>query len=215
MQLLRNWDFRMEINSSAATIWSYFYGWYVYEVFNPWWKSRAVPVEMQEISDTLDQDLEAWTLHDPSNRAFSAPGVGSRSAADAQRAAFHKMIPQIAKDLGKDPNSWTWGRVHLRVLENLAEVKGLNYGPRPDRGDGRTPLAAGDYPSTHGPSWRMVVDWGSGTFQGIYPGGQSENPASDWYMDRVDTWFAGRLNPMLTAEQAVAAGGIRTWDMRP
>ena len=61
----------------------------------------------------------------------------------------------------------------------------------------------------------MVVDWGSGTFQGIYPGGQSENPASDWYMDRVDTWFAGRLNPMLTAEQAVAAGGIRTWDMRP
>ena len=215
VQLLRNWDFRMEINSSAATIWSYFYGWYVYEVFNPWWKSRAVPVEMQEISDTLDQDLEAWTLHDPSNRAFSAPGVGSRSAADAQRAAFHKMIPQIAKDLGKDPNSWTWGRVHLRVLENLAEVKGLNYGPRPDRGDGRTPLAAGDYPSTHGPSWRMVVDWGSGTFQGIYPGGQSENPASDWYMDRVDTWFAGRLNPMLTAEQAVAAGGIRTWDMRP
>ena len=98
---------------------------------------------------------------------------------------------------------------------NLAEVKGLNYGPRPDRGDGRTPLAAGDYPSTHGPSWRMVVDWGSGTFQGIYPGGQSENPASDWYTDRVDTWFAGRLNPMLTAEQAAAAGGIRTWDMRP
>src|SRR5207245_11222600 len=122
VQLLRNWDFRMEINSSAATIWSYFYGWYVYEVFNPWWKSRAVPVEMQEISDTLDQDLEAWTLHDPSNRAFSAPGGGSRTAAAAQRAACHKMIPQIAEDVGKEPHSGTAARLHAAGLQNRAQV---------------------------------------------------------------------------------------------
>src|SRR5260221_9416097 len=50
-------------------------------------------------------------------------------------------------------------------------------------------LAAPDFPSSHGPSWRMVVDWGAGTFQAIYPGGQSENPASAWYDDRVDKWF--------------------------
>jgi penicillin amidase len=170
---------------------------------------------MGEVSDGLEQDLEGWTLNDPGNRVFSAPGVGSRTAPDAQRAAFHKMIPQIVKSLGPDPSSWTWGRVHERVLENLAEVKGLDYGPRPDRGDGRTPLAAGDYPSTHGPSWRMVVDWGAHTFQAIYPGGQSENPASSWYTDRVDTWFAGQLSPMLSAEQAASAGDTRTWDLRP
>jgi len=212
VQLLQSWDYRMEINSAAATIWAYFSGWYPYEVFNPWWKSRNVKVAAGEVEGTLEQDLEAWTLGDPGNRAFSAPGVGSRTAPDAQRAAFHKMMPQIAKDLGPDPKSWTWGRAHSRVLENLAQISGLDYGPRADRGDGRTPLAAGDYPSTHGPSWRMVVDWGARAFYGIYPGGQSENPASPWYTDRVDTWFSGGLRPMLSAD---AAPAFATWDMRP
>ena len=215
VDLLRSWDFRMETNSAAATIWWYFWGWYLDETFKPWWKSRAVPVDYGVVFDALGQDLEAWTLHDPGNRAFSAPGVGSRTAPDAQRKSFHKLIGDLTKQLGPDPRSWSYGKVHKRVLENLADVSGLNYGPRPDRGDGNTPLAAGGYPSTDGPSWRMVVDWGAQTFQAIYPGGQSENPASDWYTDRVDAWWAGRLNPMLTAGEAAGAGGIHTWSLQP
>jgi penicillin amidase len=101
------------------------------------------------------------------------------------------------------------------VLGNLAQIKGLDYGPRPDRGDANTPLAAGGFPSTHGPSWRMVVDWGAHTFQGVYPGGQSENSASDWYTDRVDTWWDGRLNPMLSSDEAASAGGVRKWSLGP
>ena len=213
--LLRGWDYRMDVSSAAATIWDIFWRTYLAETFDPWWKSRAVKVDRGEVTDMLGQDLEVWTLGDPRNRAFSAPGVGSRTAADAQRTAFHKAIATAAHDLGSDPTSWTWGRVHQRVLENLAQISGLDYGPRPDGGDANTPLAAGDFPSTHGPSWRMVVDWGAGTFQAVYPGGQSENPASSWYTNRVDTWFAGRLTPMLTAAQASTAPGNTTWSMRP
>jgi len=214
--LLRGWDYRMETDSAAATIWNQFWSAYLAETFDPWWKSRGVTVNRKdEIKDALVQDLETWTLHDPANRAFSAPGVGSRNAVEAQRAAFHKAVAALAKQLGGDPARWSWGRVHQRVLENLADVSGLNYGPRAERGDANTPLAAGDLPSTHGPSWRMVVDWGSRTFRGVYPGGQSENPASPWYANRVDTWFAGQLDPMLTAQQAAAAGGSSTWDIRP
>jgi penicillin amidase len=160
----------------------------------------------------LGQDLESWTLNDPNNRAFSAPGVGSRTAVDAQLKAFHTAIAELAHDLGGEPSSWKWGNVHERVLENLAQVSGLDYGPIPERGDSNTPLAAGGFPSTHGPSWRMVVDWGSHTFQAIYPGGQSENPASGWYTDRAPSWFAGRLNTMFSAD---AAPRFATWDMRP
>jgi penicillin amidase len=61
----------------------------------------------------------------------------------------------------------------------------------------------------------MVVDWGSHVFEGIYPGGQSENPASDWYTNRVDTWWQGSLRPMLSAEEATTAAGIHTWTLRP
>ena len=215
VQLLRDWDYRMETDSPAATIWWYFWGWYMDETFRPWWKSRAVPVDYGVVFDALGQDLETWTLHDPTNRAFSAPGVGSRTAADAQRKSFHKLIGDLAKLLGPEPRSWTYGKVHQRVLGNLAQIKGLDYGPRPDRGDANTPLAAGGFPSTHGPSWRMVVDWGAHTFQGVYPGGQSENSASDWYTNRVDTWWDGRLNPMLSSDEAPSAAGVRKWSLGP
>ena len=212
---LRGWDYRMDADSAAATIWNAFWSAYLDQTFTPWWKSRGVHVDMQEVIDALGQDLETWTLHDPANRAFSAPGVGSRSAPDAQKTAFHKVVAQLGKQLGPDPSSWSWGRVHTRELENLAQISGLSYGPRRDGGDSNTPLAAGGFPSTHGPSWRMVVDWGAHTFQGVYPGGQSENPASAWYTNRVDTWWNGLLDPMLSADAAAPAAGTRTWSMQP
>jgi penicillin amidase len=214
-RLLGGWNYRMDTGSVAASVWWTFWQDYVAETFDPWWKSRAVPVNRSELNKALGQDLEAWTLTDPSNRAFSAPGVGSRTAADAQRSAFHTAIAGLVKGFSSDVTRWTWGRLHLRELENLAHISGLSYGPRPDRGDANTPLAAPDFPSTHGPSWRMVVDWGARIFAAVYPGGQSENPASGWYTNHADTWWNGRLLPMLSAEGAGAAPGTATWSMTP
>ena len=112
-------------------------------------------------------------------------------------------------------SQWRWGRIHTRTIENLAEIRGLDYGPQPERGDAYTPLAAPDFPtSTHGPSWRMVVDWGAGSYSAIYPGGQSENPASRWYSDRVPAWLKGQYAPMLTAQAAAAAGGAVVWSLQ-
>src|SRR5260370_17878440 len=121
----------------------------------------------------LGQELETWTLTGPTNRAFSGPGVGSRGAADGQRTAFHRAIAGLGKTLGSNPRSWTWGRIHTRELTNLALITSLNYGPRAERGDGNTPLAAGGAISTSAPTWRMVVDWAPATFQGAYPVAQS------------------------------------------
>jgi penicillin amidase len=212
--LLATWDYHMEIDSTAASIWWTFWQSYLSETFDPWWKSRAVSVNRHELDKSLGQVLEAWTLKDPTNSAFSAPGKGSRAATDAQRKAFHVAISTLASKLGSDPKSWTWGRLHTRYLENLSRIAGISYGPRADRGDTFTPLAAGGSPSTSGPSWRMVVDWGARKFVGIYPGGQSENPASEWYTDRVETWWTGLYAPMLTAGETTAAEGAKSWSMQ-
>ncbi len=210
--LLAGWDYRMEVDSPAATIWWNFWQKYLSETFDPSWHSKGVKVDRAEVNDALGQDLEAWTLSGQSNPAFFG---GTSTPVDVMRVAFNQSVAQTAGQLGGNPSSWTWGRVHTRVLENLAQIDGLNYGPRPERGDANTPLAAGGDPSVNGPSWRMVVDWGAGTFQGIYPGGQSENPASAWYSDRADTWFTGGYAPMLTADAAATAGGTRVWSLQP
>jgi len=223
---LKSWDFRMETDSAAASIWWTFWQVYLSQSFDPWWKAKSVAVDRQELNDALGQNLEAWTLAGSPPPCQSncppAPACGSADCASsvalaalnaALSRAFHSAFSDLQKTLGPDPASWTWGRIHTRQLENLAQVSGLSYGPRADRGDANTPLAAGGFPSTHGPSWRMVVDWGSHTFNGIYPGGQSENPASAWYGNRVDNWWNGLLAPMLSADQAATAPGAAVWTL--
>jgi penicillin amidase len=230
--LLASWDYRMEIGSPAASIWWTFWQTYLAQSFDPWWKAKGVGVDRSELNDALGQDLEAWTLagqpppclsNCPAVPPIGAPscplgacvGFGKTFLDMALRKAFHATFAGLTKTLGADPTTWTWGRIHTRELENLAMISGLSYGPRADRGDAYTPLAASDSPSTHGPSWRMVVDWGTHTFSGIYPGGQSENPASPWYENRVDTWWNGLLVPMLSADQATTSSGAVTWAMQP
>ncbi|HEY1421266.1 MAG TPA: penicillin acylase family protein [Candidatus Dormibacteraeota bacterium] len=213
--LLQGWDYRMDTNSAAASVWSSFWQSYLSGTFDPWWKSRAVKIDRTEVNDALGQDLETWTLSDTRNRAFSSPGTGQRTAVDVMRSAFSTTVTGLTRRLGSDASTWTWGRVHTRVLENLAQISGLNYGPRAAPGDANTPLAAAGNPSTSGPSWRMVVDWGARSFNAIYPGGQSENPASAWYANRVNAWWNGLYAPMLTAEQASSANGAVRWGLQP
>ncbi|HLP21642.1 MAG TPA: penicillin acylase family protein, partial [Chitinophagales bacterium] len=45
--------------------------------------------------------------------------------------------------------------------------------------------------STHGPSWRMIVDEGAMKGYVVYPGGQSGNPGSKYYDNMVKTWAEG------------------------
>ena len=210
------WDYRMETNSTAASLWWTFWQSYLAATFDPWWRSHHVTVDRSDdaVRDTLGQDLVAWTLNDPTNPVFTLVG-SAQNAQDVMKQAFHAAVSSLGVRLGADPNTWTWGRLHQRTLVNLAQVRGLNYGPLPDRGDAYTPLAAPDFPSTHGPSWRMVVDWGTRTFQGIYPGGQSENPASSWYADRAPVWWDGRYAAMLSADQAASAPRSATWSLQP
>jgi penicillin amidase len=229
--LLAGWDYRMEIGSAAASIWWTFWQAYLSQSFDPWWRAKKISVDRRELDDALGQDLEAWTLAGKPPPCQSncppTPATAACIATDCARAAdqaalnaallqaFHTTFANLKKTLGSDPSSWTWGKIHTREIENLAQVAGLSYGPRADRGDGNTPLAAGGSPSTHGPSWRMVVDWGTKTFSGIYPGGQSENPSSPWYTNRVDTWWNGLYAPMLSVEQAAFTAGVVTWAMEP
>ncbi|HYM67787.1 MAG TPA: penicillin acylase family protein, partial [Patescibacteria group bacterium] len=227
INLLTNWDYRMDADSAAATIWWGFWQTYVEQTFDPWWKADNVKVSRSEVDDALGQYLEAQAL----NGSTACPTTGCPTAptgcvappcptalppvGPAMVQAFHGTLSTLTRTLGSDPATWTWGRIHTRQLDNLAQITGLNYGPRADRGDSRTPLAAGGFPSVEGPSWRMVVDWGSRSFSGIYPGGQSENPASSWYTNHVDTWWSGLYAPMLSADQAAAAKGSIAWSLEP
>ena len=206
LPLLANWNATMAENSAAASVWWTFWGDYVADVFQPWWNQAKVPVrkDLAGLAVSVGQfslveDLEAWTLGDPANPAFSLPSGQPRTAAQVMRKAFATAVTHLAATLGGAPSSWTWGRLHTREFPAVSGADGLGYGPRPAGGDLFTPDAAdGGLTATTGPSWRMIVSLsGAGvSAEGVYPGGQSENPASPWYDDQVPLWWDGRYLPV-------------------
>jgi penicillin amidase len=72
---------------------------------------------------------------------------------------------------------------------------------------------------TMGPSWRMVVELGPELRAwATYPGGQSGNPVSPRYRDRLALWTAGQLEPVRfprTADALDAAHRVATLTLQP
>jgi penicillin amidase len=212
----------MAADSAAASIWWTFWGDYLSDVFGPWWDRAKVPVakdrEGLAVSPdqiSLDEDLEAWTLGDQANPAFWLPSGQRRTAPQIMLTAFRAAVAHLSSALGGAPSSWAWGRLHAREFPALSGTDGLGYGPRPDGGDPFTPDAAnGGLTSSDGPSWRMIASLSpSGiSAQGVYPGGQSENPASPWYQDQIPLWWAGKYLPMPVPGRPA---GPPTWTLSP
>ena len=219
--VLRGWDHVPDAQSAAAAIWSAFWPDYLSAAFGPWWKAAAVPVRLDPAGLAISagqfglvQALEHWTLADPSSPAFTLPGGQARTAASVMRSAFGAAVAQLRARLGGSPSSWTWAGLRGTTAASLPRAPVLGAGARWTIAAGYT-LPAGQA----GQGWRMIV-WlpAAGGRQGIeaegiYPGGQSENPASPWYDNLVSRWGAGGYLPM-PAAGATASGRIR-WELRP
>jgi penicillin amidase len=217
--LLGSWNGQMSEDSAAASLWWTFWGSYLNEVFAPWWQAAKVPVSedrpVLSLSTglaPLNEDLEAWTLGDPSNTAFAGPsGHGPGTAGTAIVAAFKKAVAHLHNKLGAAPSTWAWGRLHSRSFPSITGAAGLGYGPRAAGGDPFTEDAADGGLDAHtGPSWRMIASLSSGgvTAKGVYPGGQSENPASPWYANLIPLWWDGEYLPVPAPG---SPAGTTTW----
>jgi penicillin amidase len=103
----------------------------------------------------------------------------------------------------QDPR-WQWGQSspmrinHLLRLEPFAAT-GLQVQSGPQT---ISPRSAG---GTNGSSWRMIVQLGDSVHAwATYPGGQSGNPFSSRYTDRVMKWANGELDPLFVPASAAA-----------
>jgi len=220
ISLLATWPATMGAGAPAASVWWTFWGDYLSAVFQPWWNQAQVPTDADHEGlavsvdqASLDEDLEAWTLGDPANPAFTLPSGERRTAPQVMRQAFAAAVAHLSSVLGGTPSQWAWGRLHSRAFPALSGTNGLGYGPRAAGGDPFTPDAAdGGLTATSGPSWRMIVTLSKAgvSAQGVYPGGQSDNPASPWYQNQVPLWWDGRY---LTMPIPGRSAGSLTWTL--
>ncbi len=117
---------------------------------------------------------------------------------DVLVASLQAAWLQVTRERG-DPaeGGWRWSAVRHANIYHLLGLPALSETRLPVQG-GSGNLNASSGNGRFGASWRMAVELGSDVRAWvIYPGGQSGNPASRWYVDRIEQWVAGELDPVL------------------
>ncbi|MFG3508080.1 penicillin acylase family protein [Streptomyces sp. NPDC047821] len=161
-----------------------------------------------------DEKNEWWT---------SAPNRTYRTGTDTRDELLKRAMVdarwELTAKLGKDVNSWSWGRLHQLTLKNQTlgtEGPGavqflLNRGPWNLSG-GEAAVnatgwnAAGGYGVVWVPSMRMVVnvgDWDKSRWINLT--GASGHAYSSHYTDQTDKWAKGELIDWAYGKQAVDA----------
>lgn len=103
---------------------------------------------------------------------------------------------RVVQKYGPPGPRWQWSGIRTATINHLLRLPGLGRTKVP-MSSGRGTLSPSDGDGTHGASWRFVVELGpSVRAWGTYPGGQSGNPVSARYDDRLATWAAGALDTL-------------------
>ncbi|HTK55788.1 MAG TPA: penicillin acylase family protein [Gemmatimonadales bacterium] len=115
---------------------------------------------------------------------------------DILRLALARAWRQLTDpaSLGSDTTSWRWDKYRTARIPHVAFLPGLGRSGLSVTGGNGTlsPLGSG---GSHGASWRMVAEMAPRPrVLATYPGGQSGNPASARYDDRVEQWRTGALD---------------------
>jgi len=121
----------------------------------------------------------------------STPEV--ETLADLVNRSFTQMLDPEPATLSEVKNAKI---LHLMRLPAFSEM---------DLKLGGTKHSLNAMQQTFGPSWRMVVALGdTPEAYGTYPGGQSGNPASPFYKNRIATWASGEYDRLLLAKSPEA-----------
>mgnify|MGYP002780171210 CR=1 FL=1 len=150
----------------------------------------ATPSELALVALLQDSASAWWDV-----RATPARETRRAIVAAALRATHDSLVAAH----GPPGPAWAWEKTGGINVHHLLRLPGFSRLSLPvTSGNGTlAPASGGD--RAHGASWRMVVELARDrrTAWAIYPGGQSGNPASRRYDDRLEKWRTGQLDTLV------------------
>ncbi|MBX3175381.1 MAG: penicillin acylase family protein [Gemmatimonadaceae bacterium] len=175
------------------------------------WDELVLPNETRRVA-TPGQMMLVQLMRQPRSKWWDRlETTGEVETRDAVLlAALRDAWAQTTARHGQDPSAWRWGDVRKVQINHLLRLPGFNWeGLSVTSGPGT--LSPSESGGTHGASWRFVVElapeiraWGT------FPGGQSGNPVSPRYSDRIALWQRGELAELRVPHSADALQPAQT-----
>lgn len=197
-RLLGEWDRRYTKGNDRAVLFEYAMNelvrrtWDELEVTRDDGRRRRVATPSTAVLASL--------LHQPDSEWWDDRATDDRKEErDAVLiASLGAALERARADHGEpDEGGWRWDGIRHANIYHLLRFPSLSALDLPIQGGPGT-LNPSSGSGTHGASWRMVVELGPEmSAWSIYPGGQSGNPASSRYDDRIQKWVEGELDPVL------------------
>ena len=196
-ETLREWDCRYDPGRTGAAVWAAL------------WPRFAQNVALALAGDHAGR-LSAESPGDLARAVLLGEfmPVDSEESARMMRAAATSAYEYLAGALGPDPDGWDWASAHTVLYEhplstNAEARRVFDLGPYSCPGGGgtvnnrRPSETETGFRNTSGVSYRLFVDFAEpATAWGATLTGQSGQPGSPHYVDRVEETLNGEYHPL-------------------
>ncbi|UYZ61994.1 penicillin acylase family protein [Hymenobacter weizhouensis] len=201
-QELAKWDYHYTTDAVAATIFELWYQELVKRLWDDDFGKKATGLEMRHPSrDRTNRLLLSESGSTLNCFQGASPWIDDRRTPEKENvhdlltASLHFAVDSLTRKFGPLGPKWRWANQKSTDINHLAQLPGFGHQDIDCAGSPGTVNATGP---RNGPSWRMVVALGPQVrAYGIFPGGQSGNPASPHYDDMLETWRTGRLDELV------------------
>lgn len=203
---LEGWDFVADPDAIGPVIWLRWFQHYRAAVWDDEWEPRGIKkadgswgFTGNNRREPMLEVLEYITREHPNSIWFDdrrTPGRESRD--EIVLRSFETAVASLKRQFGDDIGRWAWKGINVLRIPSLSRQEALarTEGPVPGTCFTVNPGSNIGYVGG-GASWRMIVDFARPSAGvGVYPGGQSENPASRHYDDQMRLWATGEYLPL-------------------
>ncbi len=210
--LLRDWDGRFTRDNERAVL----YDAMMQELSQRTWDELRGTANVRR-GPTPGTAILAQLMRDGSSAWWDVRATPGRETRDsALVASIGAAYRTVLRRYGPPGPRWRWSGIRTATINHLLRLPGLGRTRIPVP-SGRGTLTPSDGDGSHGASWRFVVELSSDVHAwGTYPGGQSGNPVSVRYDDRLASWTAGTLDTLRFPRSAAELPAPRfTLTLRP
>ncbi|MFW9968960.1 MAG: penicillin acylase family protein [Candidatus Odinarchaeota archaeon] len=194
---LKNWDFDMDKDLAAPTIYRKWRDYYMDYTFNDEMQATGAPVQ-----PPLNV-LEKLTRDDPQSHWFDDINtVKIENRSQIMIKALNSTIEYLLGFYGTDEvSTWRWGAMHQYLFPHIAGLDPFNRGPYEGDGEGYTvnpsgaSIRSGIGYARGGASERMIVDLGDiQNSLSVIPSGERAIATSKHYSDQLELFLEGKYH---------------------